>query len=286
VCGAEVKEVMEMVGAAEHTPEIVRRITELWDSADWGSAALVAPSTVVRRLGQRGWDVRRHAEVPYYPACMIKVPLALATHVLIERGSLGLEQEVTVQAGQVTESAGPAEYRAGARPRVRELLFHAVIYSDNTAANVLLDLVGRERGTEIVRSLGLRNTALRRYLSGISIIPDPAATGRNEHDAADAAHALELILTGAVPDSHGLRMLLWRSYGPYEQLVGTRFGMKVYEKDGITSAVYHDGVGFEFPNATYVASLYTPIGSGGNAKDRVLDYWVRLAEILREDASS
>lgn len=205
-------------------------------SAQLGSATLVEPSVIVDVLG--GASLRLNADVPYYPACMIKVPLAVAASMLREQGALPSDP-IVVEESQVTESAYPSPFVAGKATTFDELVGYALAVSDNTAANVLLDLVGRERGTAIMRELGMAGTAFGRRLYGETEKPDPLATGRNAHPPCDCAALFRLLASDAVPRARQILWLMNHSLPHQLEFFGLEPGDQLLTKEGWTSGVAH-----------------------------------------------
>lgn len=187
------------------------------------------------------WDPGRDL----YPASMIKVPLAAAVLALVEEGVFRLDQHVEVTAANLTLNDAPSPLVPGYFARVDELCELAITFSDNVATNVLFDLAGRKRATEIVRErLGLRGTAFHRKLSGSEpLIRDPLWDGRNmnSHPASDAAALFRAIGLNRVPGSDLLRGALARQYWNDKLSRGLRNGDTFAHKTGGTSDVTHDG---------------------------------------------
>lgn len=105
---------------------------------DLGSGA-----TVNHRVGQR-----------WYVASMVKVPVAIAVLRGIERSQFGLDTPVTLRAGDIVDGAGPtSSYPVGSALTIRFLLEQMIILSDNTATDMLLDLVGAAEVNRIVETL-------------------------------------------------------------------------------------------------------------------------------------
>ncbi|MDP9897823.1 serine hydrolase [Variovorax ginsengisoli] len=90
-----------------------------------------------------GQQTAYRADQRWYLASMIKVPVAMAVFRGVERGHFTLETPVTLRAGDYVDGAGPTKNIAvGTLVTVRFLLEQMIIRSDNTATDVLIDLVG------------------------------------------------------------------------------------------------------------------------------------------------
>jgi beta-lactamase class A len=79
----------------------------------------------------------------WYLASTVKVPVALAVLQAVERGDFALETKLRVRASDYVDGAGQTNSKAvGTALSVRYLLEQMVIYSDNTASDMLIGLVG------------------------------------------------------------------------------------------------------------------------------------------------
>ena len=177
-----------------------------------------------------------------YPASMIKVPLAAAVLIMIERAELDESAAIEIGPGNMTENDAPSPLVPGYRASLEELLFLTIARSDNVGTNQLFDVAGRERASGLVQSvLGLPDTAFRRKLSGDVLIEDAGQTGRNTHPPADAARLFRLIASDAFPGSRRLLAYLERQEWNTKLSAGLRPGDRFAHKTGDTSEVSHDG---------------------------------------------
>jgi len=154
-------------------------------------AGLRDPSIVVHELSDGGASAMFEAERALYPASMIKVPIAFALDEAQATGEVSLNDEVIVAEANMTCNDAPSPFVSGSAARLGALGHAMLAASDNVATNVLIDVLGRERVGAVCARLGLRDTHVRRKLSGaLPLIDDPQATGRNSHPADDAARLL------------------------------------------------------------------------------------------------
>lgn len=204
-------------------------------------AGLVSPSIVLEPLLALSEGAALDPERPTYPASMIKLPIGLALATRCASGDLDWNDHVTICAENVTANDAPSPCVEGAVLSLGELLFEMLSASDNVATNALIDVLGRETIGPACEAFGLRSTAVRRKLSGITLIDDPSATGRNAHPASDAALVLRAIALGTAPAADrlygALRAQLWND----KISRGLRAGDRFVHKTGDTSEVSHDG---------------------------------------------
>ncbi|HEX6036487.1 class A beta-lactamase [Longimicrobium sp.] len=108
---------------------------------------------------------------PFFLASVLKVPLAV--HVLrqVERGRIGLDDTVRIDAARLVwgENAFRRRLSAGTRVTVAQLLEGAISDSDNTAANELLHLVGGPAAvTADLREMGFAQIRIDRDYTRLS----------------------------------------------------------------------------------------------------------------------
>lgn len=90
-----------------------------------------------------GQQVSHRANEHWYLASMVKVPVALAVLQAVQRGELTLDDPMTVRATDYVDGAGQTNRRGpGQTVTVRFLLEQMIVYSDNTATDMLIRRVG------------------------------------------------------------------------------------------------------------------------------------------------
>jgi beta-lactamase class A len=103
-----------------------------------------------------------------YPASIYKLFVAMGVLAEVKAERLSLKQKVRVTKKNAidTKKEVPSDKRplleAGQRETVRYLLDLMITRSDNTAANVLIDLVTRERINKLIRRYGWRGSEVTR----------------------------------------------------------------------------------------------------------------------------
>ena len=147
--------------------------------------------------GKDGECFSFHGEEPHVAASVIKLFLMAAVFQKFEEGSLSPGAFVQVRREDCVPSCGVLNYLQGERQvSVRDLVELMVIVSDNTAANLLFDLVGEEYLDTFIREeLGMKKTAFRRKMF------DAEKAGRgieNTVTPRDVAVLLEKICRGTL----------------------------------------------------------------------------------------
>ncbi len=245
------------------------------------AAGLGAASIVVRALdGGPGAMLRPRA--PISPASMIKLPIAAALAERVSSGSERYDRVVRIGAGDMTANDAPSPFVPGYAARLDELARAMLSASDNVATNVLIETLGRAELTADCGRLGLRDTAVRRKLSGaLPMIDDPAATGRNSHPAGDAARLLERIARTADPAYDVVRRALdaqlWNEKLPPGFCPEDRFA----HKTGDTDETSHDGGILRLPDGRrFVVVVYTTLPATASTAPRFAAFARALRPLL------
>jgi len=84
-----------------------------------------------------------HGAERWYLASSVKVPVAIAVLRSVERGAFTLDTPLTLREADYVDGAGPTKRQAAGTPlTVRWLLEQMIVFSDNTASDMLIELVG------------------------------------------------------------------------------------------------------------------------------------------------
>lgn len=90
----------------------------------------------------------------WYLASSVKVPVAMAVLRAVERGDFSLDTQLRVRASDFVDGAGTTNLKPVGTPlSVRDLLEQMIVYSDNTASDMLIGLVGLNAVNALVQQL-------------------------------------------------------------------------------------------------------------------------------------
>ncbi|QBD79500.1 serine hydrolase [Ktedonosporobacter rubrisoli] len=134
-----------------------------------------------------------------YPAAsLVKVPILLEVARQVASGRLSWEEGHAVpEAARATSAGVLADLSAELRLSVHDLAHLMITISDNTAANVLLDLVGMDAVNATMQELGLPSIRLERHFMDL----EARAAGRdNWATAGDMARLFAYLCTPEVPE--------------------------------------------------------------------------------------
>ena len=102
-------------------------------------------------------------------ASMIKVFILATAMELVKDGNLSLDQSMTISANNKVGGAGIlVGYPTGTQLSMREVLTDMIIYSDNTATNMMIDLLGMDTINGYIKEKGYTDTILQRKMMDFS----------------------------------------------------------------------------------------------------------------------
>ncbi len=119
-----------------------------------------------RRLGTND-EVHWRAQDRFRTASTVKVALHAAVMARVRSGHLDLDRRITLYGKDLVGGAGVLNVlRPGLEPTLADLCTLMIVISDNTAANMVIDLLGGvERTNRAWRTLGFGEIVLHRRLS-------------------------------------------------------------------------------------------------------------------------
>lgn len=209
-----------------------------------------------------------NADREWLPASTVKTFVAMYAYDQVDKGNLGLDDLVQVQAKNVvpTESVdnGLPALQEDEYANISRLIYQMVTQSDNTAYNVLLDVLDRRSVTDYVHSLGLSNTQIGSKLNLDDVqeqyeISTPGF-GINTTTASDYSLAFQLIEQGKVPHSNDLLDIF--SQQKLNNMIPLYLpkNVEVAHKTGDLDPLYHDGGIVIAPNRKYILSIFSNTG--------------------------
>ena len=231
--------------------ELRRKIEKFLESHKGRWGIIIIDQSTQDRL-----EINPHMVFP--AASMIKVPIMYEIMEQAAAGMINLENSLIVTKNVCVGGAGIlCELRPGITMTIRELVTLMIILSDNTATNMLIDLVGMDAVNNRMTSLGLRSTVLRRQMMDFD-----AARAGNENStcAADLALLFESIAGKAhLSQEYGTQMMdilkkqQVRDKLPFylpEEII-------LAHKTGTLPGVEHDGGILFLPRGSYAIYVLT-----------------------------
>lgn len=106
-----------------------------------------------------GEETGHNADAPFLTASVFKIPVLVEVFRQAEAGRLSLDDTVTISRNAKLPGSGVLkEMSDGVTMTARDLAMLMIIVSDNTATDLLLDLVGKDAVNATLRALGLERT--------------------------------------------------------------------------------------------------------------------------------
>ena len=108
-----------------------------------------------------GQEVAIRADVPMNTASVIKIPAMILAFRDADAGRLDLDQRYTIRPEDLRRGSGLIQtFAPGLQPTLRDVVTQMIITSDNTATDIVIAKVGRDRVNRLLDSLGYRETRL------------------------------------------------------------------------------------------------------------------------------
>jgi beta-lactamase class A len=212
--------------------------------------------------------------IPIYPASVIKVPILVAAYTKAENDPAFLEQVVTIEHKNFTETWDPlAEngihdpdpaIREGDKLKVSFLLHVMISRSDNIATNTMIDLLGRPNINALMEKLGYEKTRVYRKVYGETPLDDPEeahwSDRSNIFPPGEAVRMLAEIYAGKIASPASCKAMM----SPLLNQLDRELVAAVLPKDAVyagktgeTSKVLHDIDIVTGPHRRYALAVYT-----------------------------
>lgn len=230
---------------------------------------------------------------PFYAASVIKVPIMAAAYVAADRGRFRFSDRVVLRPeDQVLGSGVLHALTPGTEWTVADLVTLMIIVSDNTATNMVIDLVGADLIRETMARHGMVNS---RFYNKLMVIP-AELEGRNTITAADVVALYRAMARGEIVSwdacrrmvetlkkqqfTHGIGGLLPEAS---DEPVGALPPCEIATKSGWVTGIVHD-TGFVFlPGRSFaMAFLSEGVADAGRARRAIAE----MARAVIDAASS
>ncbi len=215
------------------------KLTALLDDAPGDFSVCVSTATGERVYGYA-------EDVIWSAASLIKVPLAMALYDRLP-GLLDVPV-VLVEADRVEGEGSFDAAPPGTVQTVRELVGHALMESDNTAANLLIDRIGFGTVNDWLATLGLQTRLQRKFM-------DFAALAAGRDNVTTAADMCSLFQRLTRPEYVALLDLLKRAVGNEKLEEGLPRGTAIAHKVGDLPQVEHDAGVIFAPGTPYIIAV-------------------------------
>lgn len=170
------------------------QLRPLIDSHD-GSVAVA-----IRHL-TTGEEFLHNADTPMPTASLIKFPVMVEAYRQAEAGQVDLHGMITLQEGDKVPGSGilTPHFSAGTQLSLRDAIRLMIVYSDNTATNLVLDRIGLQSVADEMDRLGMPHTKIHAkvFRRDTSIFPDRSREfGLGSTTAAETIRLYQLLHDG------------------------------------------------------------------------------------------
>ena len=194
--------------------------------------------------------------VRHSSASMIKLLVLAALLDAAQQGTVDLSSDVEVAPEDIVSGTGTIQDEGAGTYALQELARRMIADSDNTATNVIVDLIGMDAVNAEAEKLGLSGTVMARKMMDTSAAEQGM---QNRMSSDDAATILNMIATGTLvsPDMSNLALGFLLQQSVNAGLTdGVPAGVDVAHKTGELVQVEHDG-GIVLASYPYVLVVMT-----------------------------
>lgn len=185
---------IRQAAVAQNTAEIERASAAIRQAIEQVTAPYgQTVSVTYLPLGTPAGIVSVNGSTQHASASMIKLVVLAALFDKVAAGEIDLSAQVEVKASDIVSGTGTVQDDGPGTYELQELARRMIADSDNTATNVIVDLIGMDAVNEEASKLGLTGTVMARKMMDM-VAADQGMRNRMTSD--DAATVLNLIASG------------------------------------------------------------------------------------------
>ncbi|MEX0611831.1 MAG: serine hydrolase [Pirellulales bacterium] len=212
-----------------------------------------------------GESYEHNAEKPMPTASLIKFPVMIAAYDAVEKGKLSLDDMVELKKEDKVPGSGvlTAHFSPGTKISLRDAIHLMIVYSDNTATNLVLDKLGLEKINELMDAMGHSETRIHSkvYRAVTSIAPERSKQfGLGSTTARDMVKLAELLHDHKLVNEKASQQMLEHMFACDDKLKVPRSlppGTRVAHKTGSVNASRTDAGIMETPSGPIAFCILT-----------------------------
>ncbi|HEX6963896.1 MAG TPA: serine hydrolase, partial [Lacipirellula sp.] len=211
-----------------------------------------------------GKSFQYNADEPMPTASLIKFPLMIAAYQAVEDGKLELDDKITLKEEDKVPGSGilASHFSAGATISLRDAIHLMMVYSDNTATNLVAEKVGLDAAAEQMDKLDCPETKLHSlvFRRDTSIFPERSKKyGLGSTTAADMVKLLEMLSKRELVSRKASEQMLEHMYACEDKLKFRRFlpDVKIAHKTGSINEVRTDAGLLDAPSGPIAICVLT-----------------------------
>lgn len=221
---------------------------------------------------ETGWELSHQKDKLFASASLAKVPLMAACLVAADAGKFKLDRKISLKSSDKLSGSGLLkDLPAGTAFSVWRLIGLMIYESDNTATNILTNLMGLAELNRMFKEFGLKQTTLSRKIADYH-----ARDGRgleNFTTAADMAGLLEKIYRGQLGNAkvsgqcvHAMKLTRLNDRIPRYLPAD----LTVAHKTGMENGICHDAGIVYTKKGDFVVVVLTRYAGGGSGPSKEL----------------
>ena len=235
---------------------------------------------IVKDLNSDKWILRLNKSKVFQSASIIKIPIMIEVLRQVEIGKLKLDKKIAINEKDKVDFSIISELSV-AEYSIIDLISLMIIISDNTATNILIDLVGYDSVRDLMSSLNFKNTKLNRKMMDFKAIEE----GRtNTTSLIEMAGILEMIYKNEILNEDNSKLALDIMKRQLHKDCLSRYldeDTVIAHKTGELKGLNHD-IGIVYSDkCTYMIGIFTENGEDnltnkrliGNISKLVYDYF-------------
>ena len=160
-----------------------------------------------------GEAVAIHADTPVKTASVIKLAVMLEAFSQVKEGKRSLDDKITLRGEEKVFGSGVFHFlRDGHQFTLEETIWNMMMFSDNTATNLVIDALGTRAANDRLQKLGLKNTWLYKKIGRPAtepMPPDQKQFGLGKTTAREMALLLEWLARCELNDEKLCRQMIW-----------------------------------------------------------------------------
>jgi beta-lactamase class A len=206
-----------------------------------------------------------HENELFYAASVIKVPIMIAAYSASHHGELQLGDRIVLKREDMVGGSGVLQHMTpGTRLTVYDLLTLMIIQSDNTATNILIELIGTEKIQQVMMDIGMEKSCFYHKM----MIAPVDRKGFNGITAYEMTTLLKKLVTGKLVSVYACEQMIeimkkqqiretFPSKLPenHEPIIGAIKEFELAHKTGNVSGIRHDSGIFYVENRKMIATV-------------------------------
>ena len=205
------------------------------------------------------------ADRPMPTASLIKLPVMIATYEAVDKGKLSLTEMIELKKDDQVPGSGilTSHFSPGTKISLRDAIHLMIVYSDNTATNLVLDKLGLPPTNECMERLGCPDTKINSkvFRRDTSIAKDRSKKyGLGSTTARDMVKLCELLYDKKLVNEKACKQMLDHMYACDDKLKVPRLlppGTKVAHKTGSVNASRTDAGIIDTPSGPIAYCILT-----------------------------